>query len=187
MILEGLVTTLDEDGAPHLAPMGPEVSGTEFDEFILKPFQSSHTCQNLLRHSEGVLHVTDDSLLFARSAIGRLDSFPAVRPAEQVRGVRLVDCVRWIEFEVTAVDDSTERLRLAARVRHAGSVRQWFGFNRGKHAVIEAAILATRVHLLPRNDILREFATFDRIVAKTGGPDESAAMRLLTEFVGAGA
>jgi hypothetical protein len=187
MILEGLVTTRDENGAPHLAPMGPEVPGAEFDEFVLKPFNSSQTCGNLLRHRQGVLHVTDDALLIARSAIGRVEPFPASRPAERVQGVRLEDCVRWIEFEITAVDDSDARVRFEARVRHTGSVRPWFGFNRGKHAVIEAAILATRVHLLPRNDILREFATFERIVGKTGGPDERAAMRLLTDFVGAGA
>ena len=47
MILEGLVTTLDPDGSPHLAPMGPRVEG-DFARFTLRPFPTSNTYQNLL-------------------------------------------------------------------------------------------------------------------------------------------
>ena len=178
LILEGLVTTLDPDGSPHLAPMGPRVEA-DFRRFTLRPFPTSNTYQNLLRHPEGVLHVTDDALLLAKAAIGAIDVFPPVRPAERVRGVILADCCRFFEFAVKSIDDSTQRVTIEGEVVHTGRTRDFFGFNRAKHSVVEAAILATRLHILPLAEVATEFAKLRVIVSKTGGPAEHAAMDLL--------
>ena len=183
MILEALVTTSDLDGRIHLAPMGPHVEGAEFTRFELRPFPSSQTFQNLKRHGEGVLHVTDDVLVLARAAIGRIDPPPACEPASAVRGFVLADCCRYFEFRVTATDESHERVRMAAEVVHAGRKRDFFGFNRAKHAVVEAAILATRTAFLPAEQIAAEFARLRVLVEKTGGPVEHEAFVLLTEYV----
>jgi hypothetical protein len=177
MILEALVTTLDAAGGPHLAPMGPRVA-PDFARFTLRPFPTSNTYRNLVRHGEGVLHVTDDALLLAKAAIGAAET-PPVRPAERVGGWILADCCRYFEFAVTSIDASGERVTVEAEVRHAGRVRDFFGFNRARHAVVEAAILATRLHLLPLAEVAAEFARLRVIVGKTGGPDEHAAMDLL--------
>src|SRR5207253_741610 len=127
------------------------------------------------------------AMLLARAAIGELDPFPGVRPAERVDGYVLDECHRYYEFRVRDVDTSEERVRLTARVVHAGrGSREWFGFNRARHAVVEAAVLATRVHLLPAEQIDAEFRVLERIVAKTGGPDERAAMELLRAHTRAG-
>lgn len=178
LILESLVTTLDADGSPHLAPMGPRVA-PDWSRFTLRPFPTSQTYQNLTRHGEGVIHITDDALLLAKAAIGAIDAMPPVRAAERVRGFVLADCCRYFEFAVKSVNDSSERVSIEAEVVHSGRVRDWFGFNRAKHAVVEAAILATRLHLLPLNEVAAEFAKLRVIVNKTGGPDELAAMDLL--------
>jgi hypothetical protein len=180
MILEGLVTTLNPDGAPHLAPMGPRIEG-DFARFVLRPFPTSHTYQNLLRHAEGVLHVTDDALLMAKAAIGAVDVFPPVVRAKHVRGFVLVDSCRHYEFAVRSIDDSAERVTIEAEVIHSGRTRDFFGFNRAKHAVVEAAVLATRLHILPLGEVAAEFKKLRVIVDKTGGPDERAAMELLEE------
>ena len=177
MILEALVTTLDADGAPHLAPMGPRVSA-DLARFTLRPFPTSTTYQNLLRHGEGVLHVTDDALLLAKAAIGAV-VMPPVRPAQRVRGFVLADCCRYFEFAVKSIDASGQRATIEAEVVHSGRVRDFFGFNRAKHAVVEAAILATRLHLLPLAEVAAEFAKLRVIVGKTGGPNEHTAMDLL--------
>ena len=91
----------------------------------------------------------------------------------------LADCCRFFEFVVKSVDASTERVTIETDVVHSGRVRDFFGFNRAKHAVIEAAILATRLHILPLAEVVAEFAKLRVIVGKTGGPDEYAAMDLL--------
>jgi hypothetical protein len=178
MILEGLVTTRDPDGSPHLAPMGPRVLD-DFARFTLRPFPSSHTYQNLLRDEQGVLHVTDDALLLARAAIGPVKPFPAVRAAQKIQGFVLVDSCRHFEFIVRSLDDSGERMSIEAEVVCVGRTRDFFGFNRAKHAIVEAAILATRLHLLPLGEVAAEFRKLRTIVGKTGGPAEMEAMDLL--------
>jgi len=177
MILEGLVTTRAADGSPHLAPMGPRVSA-DFARLTLRPFPTSGTYRNLLAHPEGVLHVTDDALLIARAALGAAE-LPPVRPAAMVSGFVLADCCRHYEFVVKSIDSSGERVTIEAEVVHAERHRDFWGFNRAKHAVVEAAILATRFHLLPRDEVAAEFKKLRVIVGKTGGPAEHAAMDFL--------
>lgn len=177
MILEGIVTTIDEAGALNVAPMGPSIEPGS-DRFVLKPFRSSNTYRNLSGHGEGVLHVTDDVLLFARSAIGNVVDV-ATRPAERVRGRILTDCCHYLEFRVTCADERDDRVSFSCEAVHGGRVRDFFGFNRAKHAALETAILATRAEFLPPDELLGDLARYRVIVAKTGGPAEVEAFALL--------
>ena len=70
MIIEGLVTTINEDGTVNLAPMGPETEPA-FEQLILKPYPTSTTYQNLQRTGTGVFHITDNVELLARTAVGK--------------------------------------------------------------------------------------------------------------------
>ncbi len=177
MIIEGLVTTRNADGTPHLAPMGPRV-WPDFRTLLLRPFPTSHTCANLLHSGEGVFHTTDDVLLIAKAAMGHAE-MPQHRRAEAVDGIVLTDTCRAYEFRVVTVDDSKERIHLNAEVVHSVAFRDFLGFNRAKHAVVEAAILATRFHLLTPVEIETEFRKLRVIVDKTGGPTEDEAMTFL--------
>jgi hypothetical protein len=187
MILEGVVTTVAAGGAVHVAPMGPLVEppapGRDLERFVLRPFRTAQTYANLKAHGEGVLHVTDDVLLLARAAVGRLDPPPPLVPAERVRGWVLRDACRYYEFRLTACDDRAERARFDAEVVRAGRLRDFFGFNRAKHAVVEAAILATRTALLPAEEVTAEYRRLAVLVEKTGGPQEREALALLREYV----
>jgi hypothetical protein len=183
MILEALVTTLDADGSMHLAPMGPHLDPADAGRFLLLPYPDSDTGRNLRRHPEGVLHVTDDVLLLARAALGPVEPPPPAFPAVHVRGFVLAGACRYHEFRVTAVDDAGPRVRLAAEVVHTGRLRDFFGFNRAKHAVLEAAILATRTAFLPAEEIAAEYRRLAVPVAKTGGPAEKEAFALLEAHV----
>ena len=182
MILEGIVTTVDAAGAVNIAPMGPHV-GTTMDRFVLRPFRTAQTYRNLKAHGEGVLHVTDDVLLLARAAVGPVEPPPALAAARHVRGFVLADACRYWEFRVAALDDREERTRIEAEVVHAGRHRDFFGFNRAKHAVVEAAILATRIAILPSEEIEAEFRKLAVLVAKTGGPQEHAAFAFLSDYL----
>jgi hypothetical protein len=183
MILEGIVTTLSDRGTLNVAPMGPMVDNT-MARLVLRPFQTSVTYRNLTQHPQGVLHVTDDVLLLAQAAIGQLKPAEVPTfPASVIQGRVLQSACRWYEFEVEASDSSQDRAELQARVVHVGRLRDFFGFNRAKHAVVEAAILATRLAFLPRDEIL---AGFDRLaipVHKTAGPREQQAFDLLDTYV----
>jgi hypothetical protein len=166
--------------------MGPDVPDDFTDRparFVLRPYRTAQTAANLLARPEGVLHVTDDVLLLARAAVGPLDPPPRVRPAAKVRGWVLTDACRAYEFRVVVCDDRAERLRFDAEVVHAERRRDFFGFNRAKHAVVEAAILATRTAFLAPDHVAAEFARLAVFVDKTGGDQERAAFAFLTEFL----
>lgn len=182
MILEGIVTSLDRHDELNVAPMGPIVDAT-LGSLVLRPFRTSRTYENLQARPCGVFHVVDDVLLLARAAIGALPQVPDHFAAVKVDGRVLSDACRWYEFEIDDVDDSQERVTMRARVVHCGRLHDFFGFNRGKHAVLEAAILATRVHLIDRQQILDEFARLRVIVQKTAGPREHEAFALLESHI----
>lgn len=185
MILEGIVTTENRDGTVNISPMGPLLDGeaNEIRRFVLRPFQTSTTYQNLKRSGAGILHVTDDVMLLALSAINRLEEVPETISDDGVTGRRLADCCRWYAFNVDHLDDSQERTTIECEVYQTGRVRDFFGFNRAKHAVLEAAILATRVEFLPMEDILSQFEQLKVIVDKTAGKLELEAFELLDQFV----
>ena len=182
MILEGLVTTINADGTVNIAPMGPTVDA-EMHSLVLRPFPTSTTLANLQRAGVGVFHVTDDVELLAHAAIGRLETMPRLAPAGVIEGQILADACRWYAFRVRSIDDSGERVVLEAEIVGQGVQREFFGFNRAKHAVLEAAILATRVAILPLTDIQTEFARLAALVYKTGGPAEHRAFLFLDDFL----
>jgi hypothetical protein len=191
MILEGIVTTTDASGGLHLAAMGPEVDEAavrsgRIERLLLKPFATSQTAVHLRRHPEGVFHLTDDVLLLARLVAGRLDTPPPTRPATAIAGHVLADASQAYEFVVESGDDAAERLRLEARVVAAHVGRPFVGFNRAAHAVVEAAILVTRLHLLGVEEVNRQIAALAPLVEKTGGEREREAFSLLASRAMAG-
>jgi hypothetical protein len=181
MILEGIVTTLNPDATLNVAPMGPKVED-DMSRFVLRPFKTSMTYRNLKLWGEGVLHVTDDVLLLARGAIGRVGEV-STRPASRVQGRILTDACRFYEFRVTNIEDREERVSIHAETVAEGRHRDFFGLNRAKHAVVEAAILATRTDFIPIRRILSEFRKLSVLVDKTGGDAERQAFALLNEHV----
>ena len=182
MILEGIVTTSDELGALNIAPMGPLVDD-RFESFVLRPFQTSSTYRNLKISGRGVLHVVDNVELIARAAINQWEQLPEVESLPSGAGSVLVDCCRWYAFDVTLLDDEQERTRIECQVTDQGRRRDFWGFNRAKHAVMEAAILATRVGILPDSSILEQLEGLASPVEKTAGEVERRAFELLDQYI----
>jgi len=178
MIVETIVTSVAEDGTVNCAPMGVEWGDAAI---VLKPFLETATYRNVIATGGAVVNLTDDVRVFARAAIAnpQYDTFPAA----VIRGVVLAGCCSWREVQVRAVDSTPPRSRIETAVVHHGTRRDFIGFNRASHAVLEAAIYATRLHLLPRDFVERELARLQVIVDKTAGPHEREAMMLVTEHV----
>jgi hypothetical protein len=178
VIIETIVTSTGPDATINFAPMGVEWSE---DALVLKPFLETTTFRNLRDGGAAVVNLTDDVMLFARAALSN-PQFPAF-PAEVVRGVVLEAACSWREVEVVKVDDTPPRSRIETRVVHRGFRREFIGFNRARHAVLEATILATRTHLIPAEQIRDELARLQVIVDKTASPREQEAMAFVTEYV----
>jgi len=182
MILEGIVTTRNRQGELNIAPMGPMVN-SEMTQLILRPFQTSRTFSNLKETRCGVFHVVDDVLLLAKAAIGLLEELPETFPAEHISGAVLQSACRWYEFQIESIDETDERTIMQAKVIHQGRIRDYFGLNRAKHAVLEAAILATRTHIIAQSELETQYRALAEIVKKTAGPEEQAAFDLLEEYI----
>ena len=178
MIIESILTSLAADGTVNCAPMGVEWGDREI---VIKPFVDTTTFRNLRATGTAVVNLTDDVMLFAQGATGNV-IFPH-DPASVVRGVVLEAACSWREVAVVSIDDTPPRSRIVTRVVHHGTRREFLGFNRARHAVLEAAILATRTHLLPAPEILAEIARLGVIVDKTAGPREQAAMALVVDAI----
>ncbi|HXE57930.1 MAG TPA: DUF447 domain-containing protein [Gemmatimonadales bacterium] len=178
MIIESILTTMAPDGTINFAPMGVEWGE---ETIVVKPFLETTTFRNLNRRGAAVVNLTDDAMLFVQGALTEA-RFPWF-PATVVAGAVLEAACSWREIEVVSIDATPPRSRIVARVVHRGVRREFLGFNRASHAVLEAAILATRTHLIPAAEIRSELVRLQTIVDKTAGPREHEAMRLVTEHV----
>lgn len=182
MILESIVTTTNPDRTTNVAPMGPIVDEHHFDRFILRPFQSSSTFQNLQRTGAGVLHVTDDIELFVDGALNDFSQSPSFAPAQKIAGEYLSNCCRYFEFETTSINRNNDRSEIECLVIHQNELRPFWGFNRAKHALLEAAILSTRLHILDHKTVKVQLEFLRPAIEKTGGEAELRAMNKLSHF-----
>jgi uncharacterized protein len=178
VIIESIVTTIGADGSINCAPMGVEWGG---EVIVLKPFLETATYRNVTATRSAVVNLTDDVRVFAQAAISN-PSYATV-PATAVHGVVLADCCSWRELEVRSIDSTPPRSRIETAVVHRGFHREFIGFNRACHAVLEAAIYATRLHLLEPAFVKSEMARLQVIVDKTAGEREREAMALLSDYI----
>ena len=176
-IFEVVVTTCAPPGPVHVAPMGVRYVG---EEVVLKPFRPSRTLDNVLASRTAVLNVLTDVRVFAGCITGRKD-WPTVPVG--VGAVRLACAHSHVLLRLVEVRDDAQRptLRLARvqEVQHS----PFPGFNRAQAAVIEGAVLASRLHLLPREKVVGEMAYLQIAIDKTAGPEELEAWSWLREAV----
>lgn len=178
MILETIVTSVNEDGSAHIAPFGIR----EQDGLVLiAPFRPSTSLDNLLREKTAVLNLTDDVRIFAGSLTGCRD-WPVVS-ASKVRGWVVQDTLAHRELELVKVEQDEVRPRLWFRVVHEQNHAPFRGFNRAQAAVVELAVLVSRLHMLPAQKIDAEIAYLSIAMEKTAGEREREAWGWLMEKI----
>jgi uncharacterized protein len=176
MIRESIVVTVNALGEPHLAPLGLIAEG---EAWILAPFHPSTTLDNLRQAPFAVANFTDDVRVFAGCLTGRRD-WP-LTPATLVAAPRLTTTLAHLELVVIEVREHELRPRFVCRVAHSASHAPFEGFNRAQAAVIESAVLVSRLHLLPRAEVEVELTRLEIIVGKTAGPAEAEAWSWLKD------
>ena len=182
LILEGVVTTVGAGGAVNIAPMGPRVD-RQITRLLLRPFRTSQTYQNLKRTGEGVFHVTDDVEWIARAAVGSIEPPPRLLSHPSTQCPILADACRWFSLRVVQMDDSADRATIQCEVKHRGELRPFVGFNRAKHAVLELAILATRIGIVPGALLQEERKRLAVAIEKTAGEQERRAFAFLSAYI----
>ena len=180
LIRETIVVTENAAGDAHIAPLGLIAEG---EYWIIAPFRPSATLENLRARPFATVNLTDDARVFAGCLTGRRD-WPLI-PLREGRPPRLAETLAHWELEVVEVREHAERPRFVCSVAAHASHAPFEGHNRAFAAVVEAAVAASRLDLLPRTEIEAEFARLKIVVAKTAGPREAEAFGWLEAKVAA--
>jgi uncharacterized protein len=183
MILETIVTTQNSEGMTHIAPMGIHV---ENDSFIILPFKPSTTLNNFLETRVGAINYCDDVRVFAGCLTGRRD-WP-LKAADKITGKVLECALAHTEVELIRIEDDETRPKLSCKAVHTANHLPFKGFNRAQFAVLEAAILISRLDRLPLAKIESEIEYLRIGLEKTAGERELEAwhwlMTVVDEFKG---
>ena len=160
-----------------------EPAQLDFAEFELRPFHPSRTLDNLLRDKHVIVHIVDDVLAIAKCIVGQPLAKDCWHAPQKIAGAVYAGCCRWFELELSHYQLDGQRASVTCRTVAEGRHRDFLGLNRAMHAVIEAAILATRLDFLPIAFVNGELSRLETIVQKTGSSRERSAFRLLHTFV----
>ena len=177
-IRETIVTTVSAEGRVHIAPLGIIAQD---DGWIIAPFRPSTTLDNLEAVPFAVANYTDDMRIFAGCLTGRRD-WPVV-PLDDCPVPRLRAALSHSVLQVVSVKEDEVRPRYFCRVVSEATHSPFTGLNRAKAAVLELAILVSRLHMLPKEKIDSEIAYLTISIEKTAGPDELQAWDWLMERV----
>ncbi len=184
VIYETVVSTVDAAGVPHIAPMGVRYEGEGPAGFvILMPFKPSTTHDNIIAGGHAVLNIVTDTRIFAGCVTGRRD-WP-LQPAEAVPGVRLQAALSHVELVLAASDGDLQRPRLRMARVHEVQHAPFVGLNRAQAAVLEGAVLVSRLHMLAPAKVSAEMAYLQIAIDKTAAPAEQEAWGWLQAAIAA--
>jgi hypothetical protein len=193
VIFETVVTTVSRDGLPHIAPMGVRYreasepprgeppSGADRPGVVLMPFKPSATHDNIVATGHAVLNILTDTRVFAGCVTGRR-RWPVV-PAEKIAGVRLACALSHVELRLAQRQDDPQRPVLHMARVHEVHHAPFIGFNRAQAAVIEGAVLVSRLRMLPPEKVDTEMNYLQIAIDKTAGPAEREAWGWLRDAV----
>lgn len=177
-IRECIVTTVNKAGKAHIAPLGIIA---ENDGWVIAPFRPSTTLDNLSEVPIAVANYTDDVRIFAGCLTGRKDW--SMVDVEGCPVPRLRAALAHSVLEVVRIDDDGVRPRHFCRATTGQTHAPFTGLNRARAAVLELAILVSRLGMLPREKIDMEISYLTIAIEKTAGAEEREAWSWLMERV----
>ena len=180
MIQEVIVTTINEDDTVHIAPMGIR---EENQQFIISPFKPSATLENITRTKTAVVNRIDDVRVFAGCLTNHKDW--ELLPTNKIKGYRLEAALSHIELELVSFDDDELRPRFYCNSVYEATHYPFKGFNRAQAAVLELAILVSRLDRIPTEKIEQEIEYLSIAIEKTAGKNELTAWKWLMQKVDA--
>ena len=178
MIYETIISTIDAEGNAHVTPFGITIQN---DLVIISPYKPSATLANILATEHAVMNLTDDVRVFA-GALTRRQAW-ALLPATKVAGFRLLDTLAHKELKLVKVVDDALRPQLFMEVVHQEQHQAFLGFNRAQAAVLELAVLVSRLTRLPMEKITQDISYHSIAIEKTAGARELEAWGWLMEAV----
>jgi hypothetical protein len=179
VIYECVVSTVNEQGQPNLAPLG--VRYLPEGRVLLMPFKPSTTLNNILATRHAALNIVTDTRVFAGCVTGR-KLWPMLAMA-RAPGLRLACAQRHLELQLEDLSDDPLRPVLRFAALRDETHAPFNGYNRAQAAVVEAAVLVSRLHMLPADKVDAEMAYLQIAIAKTASEVEREAWGWLQEAI----
>lgn len=181
VIYECVVSTVNEQGQPNVAPLG--VRYTADGGVLLMPFKPSATLNNILATGHAALNIVTDTRVFAGCVTGR-KTWPLL-PMARAPGLRLACALRHLELQLEHVADDPQRPVLHLATLHDETHAPFHGLNRAQAAVVEGAVLVSRLHLLAPEKVDAEMTYLQIAIDKTASATEHEAWGWLLQAVAA--
>lgn len=179
MIIEGLITcAVGDPSPPHIAALGPVVN-EDLTQWTLRPFQSSKIFSLLRERSTCVFHSTDDALPVVQLVLGLTPEFTFRQLGSDIWVIE--QACHWYQLQIDHWDVSGPRSQATAHLVNQGELRTFWGWNRAKHALIEAAIWISRASLMQEHELREQLSLLRSPIEKTAGPREMQAWSLIEE------
>ena len=178
MIRESIVITTDKKNNIHVAPMGIILKEKKI---IISPFIPSKTYSNLKEYPYAVINFTDDVKIFSDCVLGKKRF--KVKPTKKIKSFYLQETLSYIEVKVSKYYQNKIRPRFDCKILNETMIKSFKGFNRAQAAVIEGAILISRLEILPLKKIKKEMQYLQIAVDKTAGSNEKIAWTKLMKKI----
>ena len=178
MIRESIVITTDLKKKPHVVPMGITFNKKKL---FISPFIPSKTYLNLKENPYAVINFTDDVNIFVDALLGKKNF--KMQSTKKIKSFYLKNALSYIEVKVTKFIENKIRPKFECKILKETLIDSFKGFNRAQLSVIEAAILVSRIDILPKEKIKKEINYLQIAIDKTAGKNEKIAWKKLIKKI----
>ena len=172
MIHEVIVTTISNEGIVHIAPMGIRFIDKQV---VISPFKPSTTLNNITENNIATINFIDDVRVFAGIVSRHKKDWElsARTDLEIVPNLTLTNT--FYNVVVNEYQEDDKRPNIICDIKNSEVIKPFLGFNRAQFSVIEAAVLLSRLGMIPMEKIDREIEYLKIGIDKTAGPHELEA------------
>ncbi len=171
MIHEVIITTVDVNHNPHIAPMGIRY---EDNHIIVSPFKPSATLDNLLKTNNAVVNFIDDVSVFAGIVTGEKKNWD-LNYQNDFSVPYIKHTNTYTNIEVISYKEDEIRPNIICKVISEKICKPFKGFNRAQFSVIESAVLSTRLGMISDDKVIKEIEYLKIGIDKTAGRREKEA------------
>lgn len=179
MIIETVVSTVNQDNKPHFAAVGVEFTD---QKAVFSLYKKSHTLSNLKSRGLGTINVVDKAEYLLKAALGTAEiKFSKIRGKELYY---LTDCCIYYKFKLENILEDKEKHLIEVEITAVEENRKYIGFNRANNLLVEAAVIASRIGITKtRNDLVQFINQNRRVIKKTGDKNTQELLELLEKNI----
>jgi len=148
---------------------------------LISPYIPSTTLNNLKETGNASINYTDDASFFVKCILGKKNF--EKKKCSKINSYFLKEALAHDEVIVESIKENKVRPIFKCKIINKEEHKRFEGFNRARNSLIEACILASRVKILKKKQILKELENLKISVEKTAGIKERKSWNLISRFI----